>query len=810
MRRLSLLLVLTSACVTDPEAPEEPESPPVEAAAATLTPMRARARLVADHMVNYGGWDAAEIALAQSHDLVVLDPNEPGLGRDLVASIQSGGAIVLCYLSIGEDQRTAQRTDEQLAGDPRFVGDGRGPRVDPRGPFADGEPLAGVDPLGLPSSGGTGWASFYLDDVSVRNDPDHVGDGVPDRNGNFGSRFTNMGDPAWFAALLDMQYPADRVGGIRELLTTSYGRGLGCDGLFLDTIDTAAPNGWTTAASSNETKFEWTAPGLGAFLGRLRALFPDAVVAQNRGLFYFNPWLPQFQVIPRGQLDLVFFESYRLNSGATDNPDPYHYPNNRYNYAPKLLAEANRADGFRVLSIGYAEGPADQMDQATLVGGSTLGYDSLLEDIRVTERLAGMRHYLTDASLTLVNRFVEDHADRTDAEPPVWTSTWNDRSSYPATPIEPTPRIGIQEVVAGEGRLTVRWDVAMDLNRVGYALYYRTAPFDFAADPALTGATRVVLDGRPGATYSTGVGPGIYAHEATITGLVAGQTYYLLIRAFDDAGHEDQNQVVRTGMPTAPPPYLGRLRVANDAQAITYRAQYEGAWSWRRVYVDADRMPGTGWSRYGVGADFLIEERALYRYTGDGTSWSWSYAGPVTMSSGPVDAMTYVRWDLPLAALGDTRATRIVFQLQRTGAVATSEVRDHVYTTTDPASPIRGHYVENDAARVYLHAELGAPFSYRHVFIDDDASAATGYPIGGIGAGYLIENGSLFRHVGPGWVWSRVGSAGQVVSGASNDWTIARADVGAATGSPRFDVVFQANGGSPSYVAPVVVHVFSR
>jgi hypothetical protein len=816
MRSLPLVVAL-SGCLAEVEelAPSQPESPPIEELAATLTPMRQEARLAANHMINYGGWDSAEIALAQRHDVVVAYAGNASPTRAQIAAIQTGGdhrVIVLCYLSIGEDLRTASLDDEEMAGDPRFVGDGTGPRIDPRGPFADGQPLAGIDPRGLPSNGGTGWASYYLDDVSVRNDPGHVGDGVPDRNGNFGSRFANMGDPAWFATLDTMTHAADRVSGIRELLTTTYGRGLGCDGLFLDTIDTAAPNSWTDADSSNETKYEWTAPGLVSFLGRLRAAYPDAVIAQNRGLFYFHPHLPHFQFIPRGTLDFVVYESFRLNSSATDNPHPYHYPNNRYNYAPKLLAEADRSDGFRVLSVGYAEGPADQMSERTLVGESTLGFDSLLEDIRVTERVTGMRHYLTDASLTLVNRFVEYHADRTDAEPPRWTSSWMDRSSYPETPVEPTPRVGIQQAVAGPGNLTVRWDVAMDLNRVGYAVYYQTAPFDFAADPELDGATRVILDGRPTGAYAGGVGPGIYAHEATVTGLEPGRTYYLVVRAFDDAAvaNEDDNQVVMTAAPTGAPPYLGRLRASNDPTTITFRAQYTESWSWRRVYVDADRVSGTGWSAYGIGADFLIEEGRLFRYAGSGTSWSWTYLKPVTMTSGPIDGMSYVRWQLPLADLGATRHTQVVFQVQRSGATRTAPSREHRYTTTDPSSPISGYWADNDTARLYLHADVGAPFSWKHVFIDDDASADTGYAIGGIGAGYLIENGNLYRHVGPGWTWARVGSATMVVAGASHDWTVARADLGVAGGAPRFTLVFQANGGGPpSHVAPEYEHPFT-
>lgn len=92
----------------------------------------------------------------------------------------------------------------------------------------------------------------------------------------------NAGDPAWFDTLRHMRFDtADKLFGIDELLTTWEGRGLGktkrrqmrvvyarerkklmlssssslgCDGLFLDTIDTAAPNFYTSPSDENYSK----------------------------------------------------------------------------------------------------------------------------------------------------------------------------------------------------------------------------------------------------------------------------------------------------------------------------------------------------------------------------------------------------------------------------------------------------------------------------------------------------------------------------------------------------------------------------
>jgi hypothetical protein len=476
--------------------------------------------------------------------------------RAQVAAIQAGSdpgdpaddVIVLGYISVGEDLRTAQLTDDQFRADARFRGDGTGPRMDPRGPAADGLSLAELNPLGAPSNGGTGFASFYLDDNSVHNNPNHVGDGFPDRNAIFRAMFVNAGDPSWFQVVDGMAADgADRLPGLREILTLDYGRGLGCDGVFMDTLDTAAPNSFTNATSPNEGKFEWTAPGFSAFVKRVHGAYPDRLILQNRGLFFFDPRHPHYEFTTRGNIDFALFESYRLTSSPTDPVDPYFYPDNRYNIAPKVMAEANRPDGFRVLSLGYAESPAIAKD--TLLGKSQLGIDDLLEDIRVTQQLAGFRHYISDGSVLLVNGFVKDHSDFTDTTAPVWTSTYNDKVG--AVPEEPTPRVGIQEVVPGRGQLTVRWDVALDMNRVGYALYYQTRPFDFTADPKLGGAARVVLAPTVPRAYVAGVGPGRFPYESTLVGLRPGTTYFLVIRAFDEspAANEERNNVVLTGTP---------------------------------------------------------------------------------------------------------------------------------------------------------------------------------------------------------------------------------------------------------------------
>jgi hypothetical protein len=527
---------------------------------ATFTPqidnLRAMARQVDHFISNYGPWNDASLAVAKRVDLVIAHPGNANLTRAAVQGLQAGAnptdphddVLVLCYVSAGEDLRTHGLSDDQIRADPRFRGDGTGPRIDPRGPDASGKSLAGIDPRGGPSNGGTGFASFYLDDNDVQNSGAHVGDGFPDRNQIFQSFFVNAGDPAWFDVIdrMTMDGP-DHLAGLREVLTPDYGRGLDCDGVFLDTIDTAAPNSYTNAQSPNESKYEWTAPGFGAFIRRVHQTYPNKLILQNRGVFFFDPRHPQYAYNARGAIDFLLFESFRLNSSTSEQWNAIEYPDNRYNVAPKLMAEANRPDGFRVLSLGYAEGPG--LSPSTLSGLTTVGFDSLMEDIHVTQELTGFRHYLTDAPVRLVNDFVLRNGNLTDHAAPVWTSTYNDHDVVPAVP--PTPRVGIQKAAGGGGSITVWWDVALDMNRVSYVLYSQADPFDFKGDPSLSQAASHLLTPSVPADYATGVGPDRYPYQATVDGFAPGQQQYLLIRAVDQSPlwNQDDNTVVLTATP---------------------------------------------------------------------------------------------------------------------------------------------------------------------------------------------------------------------------------------------------------------------
>ena len=179
----------------------------------------------------------------------------------------------------------------------------------------------------------------------------------------------------------------------------------------------------------------------------------------------------------------------------------------------------------------------------TLLGKSTVGMECLMEDIHEAQDLAGFKHYITDGGVVVVNEFVITHENKEDQEAPVWTSVYNESNVWP--PEAPTPRVGIQKVEPISEGVIVRYDVALDRNKVVYRLYYQDHPFDFKKDPDLTEAECVELDPCVGAGYDH-YAADVHPNESEVSGLKGGKKYYFVLRACDtsEEQNEEKNQVV--------------------------------------------------------------------------------------------------------------------------------------------------------------------------------------------------------------------------------------------------------------------------
>lgn len=237
---------------------------------------------------------------------------------------------------------------------------------------------------------------------------------------------------------------------------------------------------------------------------------------------------------------------------------------------------------------------------------------------------------------------------------------------------------------------------------------------------------------------------------------------------------------------------------SNDASTVTYTVTYTGSHQYFRVYADTDRSASTGFAYGGVGADFLIENGSLYRYTGSGSDWSWASAGAVTFAN----AAGQASWSISRTALGETdpcaSAANLVFDiddgtapivqhvLTPASTCATAAAKTAVTATTAAAATpavangaISNGRATNDGTNVqYTFAFTGTP-TYWRVYVDADGKASTGFAAGnGVGAEYLIEDGGVYRNTGAGWNWTSVGNATFSSSGGTASWSVARATIG--------------------------------
>jgi hypothetical protein len=460
------------------------------------------------YCIYYGNWTTAQVSYARTnYHLVILHPAS-NITASQIATIRSGkdgilgtadDVVVLAYLSIGEDDQIGVPV----------IGDRMGPRVDPRA--SDSDPLSSItNALGLPSAGGTNYASYYLNAKSNQT-------GKPDENSTWGSYYVNAGAPAWWNMIKSMAKATNGQSGLDEILTANFGNALNCDGLFLDTVDTAAPNTWGTP-------YEWTAPGMQTLIQRIHTNYPGKLLMANRGLFFYDPNLKTYPYSIRPFVDMVMFESYYSDSST--NIVTSSFPDNKYNFAPKINAEAGRQDGFNVFVVDYDHTPPqpaatvnqDYVESMGIQGWPLYRTNPFLDEALNTNSAAWL-------------------ATNVDTQPPDWDNTAQG-------PTLVAPRVGVREVVAGSGSATVSWDVAHDqTGPIRYNIYYSTGgTVSFATATKLSH----VVPGTPANySYPTGTGPGIFPYCYTVTGLQNGMTYSFAVRSEDSCSpaHEDTNAV---------------------------------------------------------------------------------------------------------------------------------------------------------------------------------------------------------------------------------------------------------------------------
>ena len=253
---------------------------------------------------------------------------------------------------------------------------------------------------------------------------------------------------------------------------------------------------------------------------------------------------------------------------------------------------------------------------------------------------------------------------------------------------------------------------------------------------------------------------------------------------------------------------LSRWRGSNDGVNEHYTLHFSHPFEYYRVYIDSDHSAATGYAVAGIGADYLIEDDLLYAHGAAG--WNWNEIGGV----GQVMTASSVDWTVPRSTIGETaypNSASLSFEAETIGdPVDNVGSYEHVYTPS--TGTITGYFAENDASNVYYQANFTTAYAYKHVYIDTDTNASTGYAYGGIGADYMIENNQLYRHSGAGWSWTLIASI-PTTGGTTGikSWTVPRATLGeTATSGEVANIVFDGSDGTTDHAAPIYRHVYTR
>ncbi len=75
-------------------------------------------------------------------------------------------------------------------------------------------------------------------------------------------------------------------------------------------------------------------------------------------------------------------------------------------------------------------------------------------------------------------------------------------------------------------------------------------------------------------------------------------------------------------------------------------------------------------------------------------------------------------------------------------------------------------------SEIVFSAQFSPQHSHQQVFIDADGDTSTGYPVGGIGADYLIEDDWFYRYQGKGWRWDFIAEVPMSHNNGQSLWRV--------------------------------------
>jgi hypothetical protein len=105
---------------------------------------------------------------------------------------------------------------------------------------------------------------------------------------------------------------------------------------------------------------------------------------------------------------------------------------------------------------------------------------------------------------------------------------------------------------------------------------------------------------------------------------------------------------------------ITNLSVSNDVNNFYYGYTFEGQPSWLQIYLDTDNNPATGYSHNGIGADFMIENDNVWKYSApNGSSQStWAWTSLVSANKNIVSQS--ISWSFARSAIGSPAIIKLV------------------------------------------------------------------------------------------------------------------------------------------------------
>lgn len=212
-------------------------------------------------------------------DVAIIEARE--MTREEVQKLKASGTYVIAYVTVGERDGALEK------------GNGKGPG---------------------------GYASYYIDD----------GKGEPSQNQVWKSYYVNAGDPSW----------QDEV--INKFAKAAI-EDKGCDGVFLDTVDTAE-------------MFPETAVGMVELIKKLHEKYPDKKIVNNRGMFV----LPKVAQYISGMMYESFSHDYDFEK---NEPVILGEEDLRYTgyIAVNKINAYRKENNFQVFCLDYAD-PNDKAE----------------------------------------------------------------------------------------------------------------------------------------------------------------------------------------------------------------------------------------------------------------------------------------------------------------------------------------------------------------------------------------------------------------------------------------------------------------